>query len=50
MKTLWGIRHLRFYFWQWKFWRWWEAIGHHLGACPNPADLEFLEDVWQGKR
>ena len=50
MSTLWGIRHLRYWFYSWCFWRWWDLIGREYWMCPNPNDLEYLQEIWDGKR
>lgn len=49
MKKLWGIRHIRYYVKALLFAVWWKRVGHYMGAVPNAADLEYLEDVWQGR-
>jgi hypothetical protein len=43
------IRHARYYWLSFQFWRWWGALGRHLGAVPNEQDLKYLRDVWNGK-
>jgi len=50
LKRLPIIRHLRWYWHARKFYRWWYGLGWHLWVFPNPADLEFLDDVWKGKK
>lgn len=51
MKRLWGIRHLRWYFWSWmchRKARWWYRQGIGTGY-PNPQDIEYLEAMWEGR-
>jgi hypothetical protein len=50
LKRLPIIRHLRWYWHTQKFLRWWYGIGSYFWICPNPADLDFLDDIWKGKR
>ena len=49
MKTLWGIRHVRYWLALAEFKVWWLDVGHVLGAVPNQADLEYLDDIWSGR-
>jgi len=50
MKRLWGIRHIRFWFKM-------VALNMHvdrcrsigLGICASQADIDYLQDVWDGK-
>ena len=42
------IRHVRWAWHAWRFSHWWETWGRYLGAVPNPQDLRYLEDVWDG--
>lgn len=46
---LWGVRHLRYFWLRLRFALWWANVGHMLGACPNPSDLEYLDAVWRGE-
>lgn len=48
MKRLPIIRHIRYYILAWRFWRWWDNVGCHLGVVPNEQDLVYLERVWKG--
>lgn len=50
IRRLWGIRHIRWVILSWMYWRWWDEIGHNLGAIPNPADMDYLDAVWRGDR
>jgi hypothetical protein len=43
------IRHVRYFYLSWCFWRWWRNFGGLLGAVPNERDLNYLESVWKGK-
>lgn len=49
LARLWGIRHVRWVVLSMSFWDWWDTYGCHYGAVPNPADLQYLEDVWKGE-
>lgn len=49
MKRLPIVRHVRFLWLAWQFDRWWRGVGCHLGAFPNQADFDFLDDVWHGR-
>lgn len=49
MKRLPVIRHIRYLYLRWRFTQWWIAVGQHLGAYPNERDLDYLEDVWNGR-
>ena len=48
IKRVWGVRHVRWAWLSWRFWSWWNAIGHYMGAFPSPADLAYLTSVWRG--
>lgn len=43
------IRHIRYWVLSIKFALWWGRAGRHLGAFPNPNDIEYLNAVWRGK-
>lgn len=43
------IRHLRWLYHYYGFYTWWHQVGQHLGAFPSPYDLQFLDDIWEGK-
>ncbi len=43
------IRHVRWFYLNWRFVCWWNGLGRHLGAVPNDADLEYLDRVWEGE-
>ena len=43
------IRHVRWYMLQRNYWEWWYEVGFMLGAFPNPADLKYMQDVWEGR-
>lgn len=49
MKRLPIIRHIRYWCLSIRFAIWWENLGRHLGAVPNQADFDYLDDVWAGK-
>lgn len=45
------IRHIRFFWFQYRVFRWarmWYEGGIGLGS-PNPSDLYWLEEIWKGK-
>lgn len=44
-----GIRHLRWLILAWQFDRWWQAFGRRYWLVPNPADVAYLRDVWEGR-
>lgn len=44
------IRHVRWLNLSYGYWKWWHDIGHVLGAFPNPADMQYLQDVWEGRK
>jgi hypothetical protein len=49
MKTLWGIRHVRYAWHAWRMGRWyrlWEANGY---VGPHQSDLDILDAIWDGK-
>lgn len=51
MKTLWGIRHLRWLWHTWRFERYLsECAEMGLGGLPQPSDLAYLEAIWKGER
>ena len=50
VKRAWGIRHARWAWLSWRFWFWWDTIGHCFGAYPNPADMDYLAGVWRGEK
>lgn len=50
MKKLPLIRHIRYLWFSFRFWTWWDMVGKYMGAVPNESDLKFLHDVWYGKR
>lgn len=43
------VRHVRYLWLSWCFWRWWKHIGSHIAAVPNQSDFEYLADVWNGR-
>lgn len=43
------VRHLRYAWHSYRFWRWWNDWGHRFGAFPNEADINYLEDIWYGR-
>lgn len=49
MTRSWGIRHLRYLWHAYWLWRWvgnWTPGG---SSYASPADLAYLEAVWEGK-
>ncbi len=42
------IRHVRFAVAKWRWINWWHDMGRHLGAFPNPRDLNYLDAIWRG--
>lgn len=49
MSRLWGIRHVRWFWLNFRFNLWWVRTGCLLGAFPNPNDIAFLDAVWRGE-
>jgi hypothetical protein len=49
LKRLWGIRHVRYFLLCRELEKWWWESGRFLGACPNEADLNYLDQVWRGE-
>ena len=49
MKRLWGIRHIRWFWHSYWFWRWWDQVGCHAGAFPNTADTDHLIRIRRGE-
>lgn len=51
MKKLWGIRHIRYFYLTLKLSMW---ISHcqrlGLGFFAQESDIEYLNDVWIGKK
>lgn len=48
MKTLWGIRHIRWWFHSVMFAMWWHRCGRHYWLAPNQADIDFLNAIRRG--
>lgn len=49
MKRLWGIRHIRYLFLNYRMHRWY-AMWAQLGYFgPNQSDLDYLTGVWRGE-
>lgn len=40
-----GIRHLRYLWHSWCFYRWWR----YAKCQSTDADLKYLDDVWEGR-
>jgi len=50
MKRLPIIRHIRYFYLSWKLWvyiAWCQQVG--IGLHPHESDLQYLQDVWDGK-
>ena len=50
MKRWWGIRHLRHGFLAWRLDRYMDMcrkVG--LGITPSKRDVDYLNDIWNGK-
>ena len=43
------IRHVRYYYLAFQYWRWWDRFGRFFGAVPNEADMMYLHKVWKGE-
>jgi hypothetical protein len=43
------VRHVRYCWLAYGFWRWWSRVGRHLWLTPNEADWRYLNDVWRGR-
>jgi hypothetical protein len=51
MKRWFGIRHVRYFYLSWRLNRLIEfGRNHDLWFFAQESDLQFLEDVWSGKR
>jgi hypothetical protein len=50
MKRLPIIRHVRWFILHARFMQWWFSVGRHYWLVPNDEDMQYLEDVWNGKR
>lgn len=50
MTRLFGIRHIRYYYLSLKFWYWWCGFGRHFWLTPSAQDIQYLDDVWRGRR
>jgi hypothetical protein len=51
LSRLWGIRHLRFFWYARRVDRWaemWSRAGIGLGV-PNESDIRWLDDIWRGR-
>jgi hypothetical protein len=48
MKRWWGIRHLRWYYLDWRLTRWWLNMGQYYWLAVNPSDEAYLDAVWRG--
>jgi hypothetical protein len=46
----WGIRHIRYFWNAFWFWRWWQGFGRHFWLIPNQADLDYLDSIWRGEQ
>jgi hypothetical protein len=52
MKRLWGIRHVRWLWLNYRVWKWANdcaKMGLGLGY-PNDSDLKVLDAIWAGER
>jgi hypothetical protein len=51
MKRWFGIRHVRYFYLSWRLTHF-IAFGRNRGLwlCAQESDLQFLDDVWSGKR
>jgi CHC2 zinc finger len=43
------IRHVRWWYLNWRFNRWWLRVGRNHGVAPNPCDEVYLDYVWKGE-
>ena len=50
MKQFWGVRHLRYAWHSFWFWRWWYIFGQHFWVAPNESDLNYLDRIWRGEQ
>ena len=49
MKTVWGVRHVR---WAWAFWRctlFWLSLDEQRWLASDQTDAEYLNAIWRGK-
>jgi len=49
MKRWVGIRHLRYYWHSFQLARWMGLWAPYGSIVPSPRDLEYLQQVWEGK-
>jgi hypothetical protein len=49
MRTLWGIRHVRYYWHCYQMSRWYALWSHYGYVGPAQSDLEHLEAIWAGR-
>lgn len=50
-KRLWVIRHIRWFWLAYRLARWVEHCQrHNIGFVAQESDLEYLEDVWNGRQ
>lgn len=43
------IRHIRWFWYMNQLRRWWNSVGKHYWLTPNLEDIQFLNDVWEGR-
>ena len=43
------IRHVRWAWHSFWFWRWFNYTGQYLGTCSNPADTRHLNAIREGR-
>lgn len=49
MRTLWGIRHIRYVYVHWRLHRWWVSLGCPEWLVRHPADEDYLDAIWRGE-
>lgn len=43
------IRHIRYFYWAWKFDRYWQNY-KHVFLVPNDGDMQYLDAIWRGEK
>ena len=49
LKTLFIVRHIRYFFLYRDFTRWWRISEGRFSMYPNPDEVKYLNQVWKGE-
>lgn len=49
MKTVWGLRHLRWAYWVWRINTFWLSCGPGRWFPPDQSESDALEKIWKGE-